>query len=133
MQNPAARVCASRRWLLPSQNQTSIRCLRPKKGRHRRLSVCSLPVPKQSEESLGSLISVAQSVSGGTWQSARCVILCFFSSVRFLGRGASAIFCRHEVPLSSIHSEQIRDHLPSYGESRSIGIPFLFLSFIEQR
>ena len=33
--------------------------------RHRRLSVCSLPVLKQSGESLGSLISVAQSATAG--------------------------------------------------------------------
>src|SRR5947208_2273468 len=26
---PAARTCASRRWFLPSQNRTSIHCLRP--------------------------------------------------------------------------------------------------------
>ena len=113
-------------------NQTSIRCLGPE-GRHRRLSVCSLPVLKQSEGSLGSFISVAQSVSGGTWQSARCVILVLFSLAWFLGRGASAIFCRHEISLSSIHGEQIRDHLARYCKRRSIGVPFLFLSFIEQR
>ncbi len=33
--------------------------------RHRRLSVCSLPVLKQTGESLGSLISVAQSATAG--------------------------------------------------------------------
>ena len=33
--------------------------------RHRRLSVCSLPVLKQSGESLGSLLSVAQSATAG--------------------------------------------------------------------
>src|SRR5438477_2439909 len=33
--------------------------------RHRRLSVCSLPVLKQFEESLGSLLSVAQSATAG--------------------------------------------------------------------
>jgi hypothetical protein len=47
------------------------------KDRHRRLSVCSLPVLKQSGESIGSSISVAQSAIGRTWQSARCVILVF--------------------------------------------------------
>jgi len=129
---PLSSHFASRRWFLPSQNQTSIRCLGPE-GRHRRLSVCSLPVLKQSEGSLGSFISVAQSVSGGTWQSARCVILVLFSLAWFLGRGASAIFCRHEISLSSIHGEQIRDHLARYCKRRSIGVPFLFLSFIEQR
>ena len=34
-------------------------------GRHRRLSLCSLPVPKQFGESLGSLISFAQSATAG--------------------------------------------------------------------
>src|ERR1035438_6124029 len=37
---------------------------------HRRLSLCSLPVPKQLEASLRSLISFAQSPNGGTWQPA---------------------------------------------------------------
>ena len=36
-----------------SQNQTSICCLWPFEGLHRRLSLCSLPVPKQFEGSLG--------------------------------------------------------------------------------
>src|SRR5258708_10646459 len=47
------------------------------KDRHRRLSVCSLPILKQFGESFGSLISVAQSANGRTWQSARCGILFF--------------------------------------------------------
>jgi len=50
------------------------------KDRHRRLSGCSLPVLKQFGESLGSLISLAQSANGRTWQSARCVILFVCSS-----------------------------------------------------
>ena len=53
-------------------------------------------------------------------------------TLRFLGCVASAIFCRYEIPLSSIHGEKICDHLASYRKCRSIGIPFLFLSFIEQ-
>ena len=44
------------------------------KSRHRRLSLCSLPVPKQFVESLRSLISFAQSANVRTWQPARCVI-----------------------------------------------------------
>jgi hypothetical protein len=96
--------------------------------------VCSLPVPKQSEGRRGSFISVAQSVSGGTWQSARRVILVLFlSSAWFSGRVASAIFCRHEIPLSSIQGEKICDYLARYRKRHSIGVPFLFLSFIEQR
>src|SRR5215472_994011 len=38
------------------------------KSPHRRLSWCSLPVPKQYEGSLQSLYSFAQSAIGGTWQ-----------------------------------------------------------------
>jgi hypothetical protein len=37
------------------------------------LSLCSLPVPKQFVESLGSSISFAQSAIGKTWQSAHFV------------------------------------------------------------
>jgi hypothetical protein len=40
------------------------------KGRHRRLSLCSLPVPKQFVESLGRVNSFAQSATCRTWQSA---------------------------------------------------------------
>ena len=43
---------------------------RAPRSRHRRLSWCSLPVPKQFEESLGSVSSFAQSAIGRTWQSA---------------------------------------------------------------
>ncbi len=78
-------------------------------GRHRRLSVCSLPVLKQSEGSLGSLTSVAQSVSGRTWQSARWIS--FLLVARFLGRSLAAIFRGHKVPLSSIHRHQICNEL----------------------
>jgi len=105
---------------------------RTPEGRHRRLSLGSLPVLKQSEESLGSLISVAQSANGRTWQPARCVIFMFFSRRRLLGRRSLVIFCGHEVPFFPIYGEQIRDHLSSYGQSRSIGIPFLLFCFVDQ-
>ncbi len=49
--------------------------------RHRRLSVCSLPVLKQSGESLGSLISVAQSATAGPG-SLRAVIPVVFLAWR---------------------------------------------------
>src|SRR5438105_12353137 len=83
--------------------------------RHRRLSVCSLPVLKQSEESLRSLISVAQSATAGPG-SLRVVESCCFSAAPapFLGRRSPVIFCGHEVPLSSIDREQIRDKLSSH-------------------
>src|SRR5207253_3308557 len=98
-----------------SQEQNRHSLSQVPEDRHRRLSVCSLPVLKQFGESLGSLISVAQSANGRTWQSARCVILFFFCRRRFLRRCAPVSFCRHEVSLYPIHGEQIRNHLPTPG------------------
>jgi len=74
-QNPQPAGVASRR-LVPALAEPDIHSLsRAGEGRHRRLSLCSLPVLKQFEESLGSLISVAQSANGRTWQPALCAIL----------------------------------------------------------
>src|SRR5438270_8428287 len=67
--NTQFAIGASRQWFLLSQNRTSICCLGPE-GLHRRLSVCSLPVSKQSVGSLGRFLSVAQSATCKTWQSA---------------------------------------------------------------
>jgi len=76
---PQLATCASRRWFLPFA-EPDIHLLSPAPwGLLRRLSLCSLPVPKQSEGSLGSLISSAQSATCGTWQPARRVILISFS------------------------------------------------------
>ncbi len=61
------------------------------------------------------------------------ILVLFLSLAWFSGRVAFAIFCRHEIPLSSIHGEKICDHLARYRKRRSIGIPFLFLSFVKQR
>jgi len=71
---PAARnVCLSA--VVPAFAEPDIHLLsRAPQGRHRRLSLCSLPVPKQLEGSLRSLISFAQSANSRTWQPARCVI-----------------------------------------------------------
>ena len=79
MQNSAAsHICLSA--VVPAFAEPDIHLLsRAPKGLHRRLSLCSLPVPKQSEGSLESLTSVAQSATCRTWQPARCVILLFFS------------------------------------------------------
>ena len=56
-QDASLRTCASRLMVPASlQNRTSICCLGAAKSRRRRLSWCSLPVPKQSEGSLGSCL-----------------------------------------------------------------------------
>ena len=52
---------ASRHRFLRSAEPDIHLLSRTPKSRHRRLSLCSLPVPKQFVESLGSLISFAQS------------------------------------------------------------------------
>ena len=71
---------------------------------------------------------------GNRQDLAACALcdLLFFPRRRFLGRRSLVIFCGHEVPFFPIYGEQIRDHLSSYGQSRSIGIPFLLFCFIDQ-
>src|ERR1700679_3243348 len=68
-----AQQCASRHRFLSSAEPDIHLQSRALKGRHRRLSLCSLPVPKQFVESLWSVISFAQSAIGRTWQSAHFV------------------------------------------------------------
>jgi hypothetical protein len=54
--------------------------------------MCLLPVPKQSGESLRSVISVAQSATCRTWQPARCGVLLFSpQKFWFLSHGTSGI------------------------------------------
>jgi len=70
----AARICALAGGCLLSAEADIHSLSRAREGRRRRLSLCSLPVLQQFEESLGSLISVAQSATARTWQTAPCVI-----------------------------------------------------------
>src|SRR5258708_15859666 len=115
--------CASRHRFLRSAEPDIHLLSRALKGRHRRLSLCSLPVPKQFVESLGSVISFAQSATCRTWQSAHFVHPVYFGSI--LCRRSPAFFSRHEVSLLPIHGKQICDHLPRYGKCRPIAISFL--------
>jgi len=73
---PSAAVAS---WLVvPALAEPDIHLLsKTPKSPHRRLSLCSLPVPKQFEESLWSLISFTQPPNGGTWQPAHRIILMF--------------------------------------------------------
>ena len=63
-----------------------------------------------------------------TWQSARSMILSFFrlEGPRFLRGYALGIWKRYKVALPAIDGEQIRHHLPSNSQRRSISIPFCF-------
>ena len=70
-------VVASR-LMVPALAEPDIHLLsKTPRSPHRRLSLCSLPVPKQFGESLWSLMSFAQSPTGGTWQPAHRMILMF--------------------------------------------------------
>src|SRR5258705_2002721 len=86
-----------------------------------RLSLYSLPVPKQFVESLGRVISFAQSATCRTWQSAHFVHPVDFGSI--LGCRSPAFFRRHEVSLLPIYGKQIRYHLPRYGKFLTSGEP----------
>ena len=68
----SARKGASRRRFLHSAEPDIHLLPQAPKSRHRRLSLCSLPVPKQFVESLRSVISFAQSATCRIWQSALC-------------------------------------------------------------
>ena len=66
------------RLMVPALAEPDIHLLsKAPRSPHRRLSLCSLPVPKQFVESLRSLISFAQSPTSGTWQPAHRMILMF--------------------------------------------------------
>src|SRR5271168_4054291 len=118
-----ARKYASR-LMVPALAEPDIHLLpQAPKSYRRRLSLCSLPVPKQSEGSLGSVISSAQSANGGTWQSAH-------GSSCFLRRQclccpSLSFFCRHEISLLPIYGEQIGHHLAGYGEGGPVAVSFL--------
>jgi hypothetical protein len=86
MAEHAVRRCASRPWSLCSQDRTSICWSQACSGRHRRLSLCSLPVPKQTGRSLWRLALHRSVGNGRIWQPARCVILFFSRSRRFMLR-----------------------------------------------
>ena len=127
-----ARICASRRWFLPSQNRTSICCLQLQGSRHRILSLCSLPVLKQSE---GSLWSYLLRSVGHRRDLAVCA-LCrpvFLSRRRRLRRRALVLFCRQEVALPAIYRQQIRHHLASHRQGCPVGVAFLYFLFAYQR
>ena len=79
------------------------------KSRRRRLSLCSLPVPKQFVVSLRSLISFAQSpIPQDLAVCARNNPDVFSFMGRFLGcRSASELLGGHEILLSAFDCEQI--------------------------
>jgi hypothetical protein len=120
-----AQQCASwHRFLRSAEPDIHLQSRAPK-SLHRRLSLCSLPVPKQFVESLGRVISFAQSATCRTWQSAHFVHPVSFGSI--LCRRSPAFFRRHEVSLLPIHGKQICDHLAL--QQVSPDCYFLFANF----
>ncbi len=101
------------------------------KSPHRRLSLCSLPVPKQFRESLRSLTPFAQSPNGGTWQPAHRNNPDVFSLLRKVFsccRGGSEFLGRHEILPPAIHREQICNQFPGHGKCSPIRVSsFSFL------
>jgi hypothetical protein len=73
LRNPQLAACASRQWFLPSQNRTSINCLRPC-GPSQKIEFVFAASPETNRGEPRENLSVAQPVNCGTWQPARCVI-----------------------------------------------------------
>src|ERR1700733_7840857 len=98
------------------------------KSPHRRLSLCSLPAPKQFNVSLRSVTSFAQWAIGGAWQSAHRKNADVFP---FLGRllgchRGSEFLGRHEVLFSAFDRNQPSHHLPGYSQRCAVTIASLF-------
>ena len=103
------------------------------KSPHRRLSLCSLPVPKQTDGSLGSCLRRS---ARHLRDLAACApndpdVLSFPG--RFLRcRGASELLGRHEVLFSALDGEHVGDHLPGYGKRCPVLVPSLSFPLINQ-
>ncbi|SRR5229473_1843342 len=99
LQDVLRAQCASRHRFLRSAEPDIHLLSQTPKSRHRRLSLCSLPVPKQFVESLGRVISFAQSATCRTWQSAHFVHPVYFGSIYAAGvlrssAGTKSLCCR---------------------------------------
>src|ERR1019366_9034942 len=108
-------TCASRRWFLPSQNQTSICCLGPV-GPSQKIEFVFSASPetiRREPRECDLLRSVGQLRDLAV--CAPCNPVIFFSHRGWLTRRRSVAFCRHELAFPAIHGQQIRDHLPRYG------------------
>ena len=103
-----------------AQNQTSIGCI-GSLDRHRRLSKCYLPVPKQFGGGLGRLSSVAQSATAGPGRT-RVMICCLVAAS---GR-CSSFSCHYELSAAAVDRKQIGNELPGNCEVARLAWPFCF-------
>jgi hypothetical protein len=99
-------------------------------SRHRRLSLCSLPVRRKPREfDLRRLLGQVQDLAACALRDPDAFSLRWRG---FLGRRPAALCYRYKISLFSIHGHQICNHLSSNRQRRSIGVPFLLFVFINQ-
>jgi hypothetical protein len=101
-------------------------------GRHRRLSLCSLPAPKQTDGSLGSCLRrSARHLRGlAVCAPSNPDVLSFQAGLRC--RRASEFLGRHEVLFSAFYCKHVDDHLSGYGQRRPILVLSWSLWLIDQ-
>ena len=121
-------------WSLLPQDRTSICCLKLQRAVAEELSVCSLPVPKECEVSLGSFLRRPGDLLQDLAACASNDLVLFllirkgFSSHCF-GR---QLFGRHEVLLPAVHREHVGHQLPGYRQGGPILVPSLDFLLPEQ-
>ena len=92
-------------------------------GRRRRLSLCSLPVPTQFGESLGST-GLLRSV-GYRRDLAVCASMILLFCRQSLRCPGKALLCRDELAVLAIHSQQPSHHLAGHGQRHPVPVaPF---------
>src|SRR5271170_352579 len=129
--------CASR-LVVPAPAEPDIHLLsRAPKSRHRGLSLCSLPVPKQFVVGLWSFNPFAQSATRRDLAACASMnpdVFAFSLLERFLGCccAAAELLGSHKVLFPALHREHIADHLPGNRERGAIRISALSLSFIKK-
>jgi hypothetical protein len=98
------------------------------------MSLCSLPVPKQTD---GSLWSCLRRSARHLRDLAACApndpdVFSFLGKFSRSG-SAAELSWKHEVLFSALDGEHVGDHLPGYGERRSVLVPSLLFPLINQR
>jgi hypothetical protein len=119
-------------WLLLSAEPDIHLLSETPKSPHRRLSLCSLPVPKQTDGSLGSCLRRS---ARDLRDLAACApsILMFSFPGRISRSGIAAEFSRkHEVLFPALCCEHVGNHLPSYGKRRPVLVSSLSFPLINQ-
>jgi len=100
----------------------------------RRSSLCSLPVPKQSERGLGSCL---RRPAGQLQDLAACasnnpVFVLPYQEGFLRYRPACHFFGRHEVLFSALHGEHVGHHFPGHREGGPILVSSLDLPLPDQ-